>query len=278
MEQADKGFITILTGLYAFQGCFHFLASVRKSHTEPVVVLIDAVPRVLQGLLTSYANVTLIPASSHKNAQLASRLDKVGLYELSPFSKTLYLDCDTCLLTNVGELFDLIDDADLVLTEDPQRSIGIATHLLRQKVSVLNVLNATGLTVTEATIQYNSGLVGFGRSEGAERFFCEYRRFCQRVLRNQHILHLRDQGALAAAIEKAKPSTHVLPASYNYLHEWAHRYSTPGAHPIKIIHCRYPRRPVDLKAVTRSVYSMAFDVMAKLLLPSALDKEWRYKS
>ncbi|HEY9869066.1 MAG TPA: hypothetical protein V6D08_07860, partial [Candidatus Obscuribacterales bacterium] len=243
MEQADKGFITILTGLYAFQDCFHFLASVRKFHTEPIAVLIDAVPKILQGLLTSHGNVTLVPAPSHENPQLASRLAKVALYELSPFSKTLYLDCDTCLLTNVAELFDLIGDADLVLTEDPQRSIGTATHLLRQPLGVVHSLNATGLTVTEDTVQYNGGLVGFGRSEGAARFFCEYKRFFERVLRNQHLLNMRDQGALAAAVEKVKPSVRVLPANYNYLHEFAHRYSTAVAAPIKIMHCRYPRRP-----------------------------------
>jgi hypothetical protein len=181
------------------------------------------------------------------------------------------------LLTNVGELFDLIGDSDLVLTEDPQRSLGSATHLVRQPVGVVKALNSTGLAVTEHTVQYNGGLVGFGRSDGTERFFCEYKRCFQRVLRNQHLLNMRDQGALAAAIEKARPSIRVVPPNYNYLHEWAHRYSTPIAGPIKIMHCRYPRRPADARAVTRSAYSMAFNAVARVLLPSALDNEWRYK-
>ena len=56
----DKGFITILIGLYSFQDCIHFLASVRKFHQEPIVILIAGVPRYLYPLLKAFKNVIYI--------------------------------------------------------------------------------------------------------------------------------------------------------------------------------------------------------------------------
>ena len=60
MNNEKQGFITILTGLYSFQDCIHFLASVRKFHQEPIVILIDQVPKYLQFLLLAFLYLTKI--------------------------------------------------------------------------------------------------------------------------------------------------------------------------------------------------------------------------
>ena len=114
MKLETKGFITILTGLYSFQDCVHFLASVRKFHREPIVVLIDRVPRILYPLLLAFGNVKLQPAPPDENPVLASRQAKVALYEGSPFEKTIYMDCDICLLSTIDEVFDYLDEVDFL--------------------------------------------------------------------------------------------------------------------------------------------------------------------
>ncbi|PLZ86198.1 hypothetical protein CI594_22325, partial [Fischerella thermalis CCMEE 5196] len=74
MSKETRGFITILTGLYSFQDCIHFLAAIRKFHQEPIIILIDRVPKALYPLLTAFKNVILKPAPANENTVLASRL------------------------------------------------------------------------------------------------------------------------------------------------------------------------------------------------------------
>ena len=159
----DKGFITILTGIYSFQDCVHFLAAIRKFHTEPIVILIDRVPFFLQPLLRAFPNVILLPAPANENPVLASRLAKVALYEASPFEKTIFLDCDICLLGNINELFVALESVDFLVTEDVQPDITKASNLLREKQEILPTLQAVGLPLNEKTIQYNTGVLGIGK-------------------------------------------------------------------------------------------------------------------
>ncbi len=74
MKLETKGFITVLTGLYSFQDCVHFLASVRKFHREPIIVLIDRVPCVLYPLLQVFGNVRLQPAPHHENPVVVANI------------------------------------------------------------------------------------------------------------------------------------------------------------------------------------------------------------
>ena len=129
----EKGFVTILTGMYSFQDCIHFIAAVRKFHQEPIIVLIDQVPKILYPLLKAPGNVILKPAPANENPVLASRLAKLALYDSSIFEKTIYMDCDICLLDNIKEVFDYLEENDLLITEDVEPTITKASNLLRDK-------------------------------------------------------------------------------------------------------------------------------------------------
>ncbi|MEG5054139.1 hypothetical protein QUB35_26840, partial [Microcoleus sp. B13-B6] len=131
--------------MYSFQDCIHFLASVRKFHREPIIILIDRSPRFLYPLLLVFGNVRLHAAPSHKNPVLASRQAKLALYQQSPFEKTIYLDCDICLLSPIYEVFDYLDEVDLLITEDVQPAIAKAANLLRVKQDILSTLQSVGL-------------------------------------------------------------------------------------------------------------------------------------
>ncbi|BAY07382.1 hypothetical protein [Calothrix sp. NIES-2098] len=280
MAAATKGFITILTGIYSFQDCIHFLAAVRKFHQEPIIILIDRIPKFLYPLLKVYKNVILKPAPPNENTVLASREAKLSLYASSEFDKTIYLDSDICLLTNLNDVFDYLDEDDFLLTEDVQPKIVKATNLLRGKQEeiiseVLPTLQSIGLPLQEDSIQYNGGFIAFRKTETTEKFFGEFRRFFEIVKNNQDKLLLKDQGAFAAAIASVKPKIKILPPNYNYLSKWQEAYKIDGE--IKVLHCTYPYRPQYAKNITRSLYTRIFDRLAQVFLPNQITNPWRTK-
>jgi hypothetical protein len=272
----DKGFVTILTGLYSFQDCIHFLASVRRFHQEPILILIDQVPFILHPLLKSFSNVILQQSPAHKNPVLASRQAKLALYELSPFKKSLFLDCDICLLANVGELFDYLDNVDFLITKDVQPAIAEATNLLRVKQPVLPTLQAIGFPLDRDSIQYNSGLMGFRQCEANAALFSSFKDFFNLVVEHQDVLLLRDQGAVAAGIAVKQPKMQVLPPTYNFLSKWKDSYGEIKE-PIKVLHCTYPYRPQHAKNVTRTLFTRIFDRLASVLLPNQVNNPWRIR-
>ncbi|MBD1922822.1 hypothetical protein H6F77_17355 [Microcoleus sp. FACHB-831] len=275
MVAGTKGIITILVGMYSFQDCIHFLASVRKFHQEPIVILIAGVPTILHPLLKAFGNVTLKEAPSNVNPVLASRMAKLVLYQESPFDKTIYMDCDICLLANIDEVFDFLDEADILITKDVQPSISQATNLLRGKQEVLQTLQSVGLPLKEDSVQYNGGFIGFKRSDTAETLFNNIQKYFDVIVKNQDVLLLKDQGAIASAIEVVRPNMKILPPTYNYLSKWKELYEINES--VKVLHCTYPYRPQYAKNITRSIYTRIFDQLAKFLLPNQVKNPWRIK-
>jgi lipopolysaccharide biosynthesis glycosyltransferase len=280
MSKETRGFITILTGLYSFQDCIHFLAAIRKFHQEPIIILIDRVPKALYPLLTAFKNVILKPAPANENTVLASRLAKVSLYSFSEFEKTIFLDSDICLLTDLNDVFDYLDKFDLLLTEDVQPVIAKATNLLRGNQQenlpkVLQILQSVGLPLQENSIQYNSGLIAFRKNERNHSFFHEFQKYFEMIQNNQDQLLLRDQGAFAAAIETIQPKMKVLPPTYNYLSKWKDCYEI--AEEIKVLHCTYAYRPQYAKNITKSLYTKIIDKLAQVFIPNQVTNPWRGK-
>ena len=279
MPSQGSGFITILIGLYSYQDCLHFMASVRRFHQEPIVIVIDQVPWFLKLILQSFKNVSFVQAPRNKNPVLASRLAKVNLYNLSPFEKTIYLDSDICLLSPIPELFSALDAHDLLMTHDMKPKLREATNLLRGKqldgdYGVTAALNQADIPCTDATDHYNSGLAGFRKSDVMQTLFSKYQDYLYKVLDNQDVFRLRDQGALAAAIEFSKPHLKQLPASYNFMSQWKNTYGELDS-PVKVLHCTYPIRPQYAKDVTRSLMTRIFDRLARFFLPTQLNNDWR---
>ncbi|MFN6569659.1 putative nucleotide-diphospho-sugar transferase [Dendronalium sp. ChiSLP03b] len=280
MTAQTRGFITILTGLYSFQDCIHFLAAIRKFHQEPIIILIDHVPKILYPFLKVFKNVILKPAPADQNTVLASRQAKLALYAASEFDKTIYLDSDICLLSNINDVFEYLEDYDFLLTEDVQPSIPKATNLLRGKQQdmlsdVLPILQSVGLPLREDSVQYNGGFMAFRKTEITKIFFDEFKHYFEIVKNNQDKLLLKDQGAFASAIASVKPKMKILSPAYNYLSKWKDTYKITEE--IKVLHCTYPYRPQYAKNITRSLYTRIFDKFAKVFLPNQVTNPWRTK-
>ena len=95
--------------------------------------MIDQVPKILYPLLKAPGNVILKPAPANENPVLASRLAKLALYDSSIFEKTIYMDFYICLLDHIKEVFDYLEENDLLITEDVEPIITKASNLLRDK-------------------------------------------------------------------------------------------------------------------------------------------------
>lgn len=281
MNTPEKGFITILTGTYAFQDCIHFLASVRKFHQEPIIILIDRVPRFLYPCLTAFGNILLQEAPQSDNVVLSSRLAKFSLAEISPFTKTIYLDNDICLLENIDRLFDWLDEFELLIVKDVRSSIADSINLLRVKQDessrdlVLPALQSLGFPLTENSVQFNGGLMAFSKSAKMSQFFSKTKEYFEIVLNNQDILYLRDQGAFASALEAVKPNVKFLPYIYNYMSMYKSAYPEDLGGDVKVLHCTYEYRPQYAKEITRTLYTRVFDRLAKYLLPDRNKNPWR---
>jgi lipopolysaccharide biosynthesis glycosyltransferase len=281
MNQENRGFITILTGLYSFQDCVHFLAAIRRFHKEPIIILIDRVPKYLYPFLTTFKNVILKPAPNSENTVLSSRLAKLALYEASDFDKTIYLDSDICLLSDINDVFEDLNEYDLLVTEDVQPYVAKATNLLRGNQEemlphVLSTLQSVGLPLQEDSIQYNGGFLAFSKTNTTREFFNKTQYYFEIVTKNQDKLLLKDQGAFAAAFATVKPKKKILPPTYNYLSKWKNIYDIE-AEKVKVLHCTYPYRPQFAKNITRSTYTRIFDKFAGLFLPNQVTNPWRKK-
>jgi alpha-N-acetylglucosamine transferase len=148
-----------------------------------------------------FGNVILKPAPSHENPVLASRLAKLALYRESLLDKTIYMDCDICLLSPIDEVFDFLDGVDLLVTEDVQPAIPKAANLLRVKQDILSTLQSVGLPLNENSIQYNSGFIAFTKSRKTQELFTNFKKYFEMVVAHQNVLLLKNQGAFVAGVE-----------------------------------------------------------------------------
>ena len=150
-----------------------------------------------------------------------------------------------------------------------------ASNLLRDKnqEDILKTLQKTGLPLKDTSIQYNTGFIRFKKNNQNQDLFNRFKQNFDKVLVNQELLLLREQGAFAASIEEVKPPIKVLPPIYNFLDKWKNSYKIDR--PIKVLHTTYPYRPQYAKNVTRNLYTKIFDRIAKYLLPNQVKNPWR---
>lgn len=96
--------------------------------------------------------------------QAENRVPKLRMRELTPFDKTLYIDCDTVIQRNgVEVVFELLDNSDLCLN-----------HLMTFADKVPKVYKKCMDMVGGMSVPmkcYNGGIVGFSKNEKVTAFF-----------------------------------------------------------------------------------------------------------
>lgn len=121
---------------------------------------------------------------------------KVACLGLTPYQRTLFLDCDTLVLAPLGDLFDLLDRFDLALAHDVRR----LSALIRE---------GHAEAVPDAMPQMNSGVMLYRRSPAMAAFLAEW------LARYRQAGRPRDQVTLRDLLWASDLRFYVLPPEFN---------------------------------------------------------------
>lgn len=133
--------------------------------------------------------------------------------ELSPFDRTLFLDTDTYVAKPVYELFDILDEHEIAVTQSP------------------GGLSVPG--VPDPWTEYNTGVISYKSTEKTKEFFRTWARIHEDLIDSEGIT--RNQPSFAKSLYSTGINYFVLPREYNC------RVPRLGyvADEAKIIHGRY---------------------------------------
>jgi hypothetical protein len=113
---------------------------------------------------------------------LRNRFVKLDMYGYSPFRKTLYLDCDTLVLSDISKMAFFLDYFDLALTPvDHGPEIDAKRMLFDGTVRLGDISH------------FNGGVIGFKKNQRVEQFFDYWR------TRYSSLRFKRDQPSLLEA-------------------------------------------------------------------------------
>jgi hypothetical protein len=179
--------------------------SLRNHHDWPVAVISDRQPENGKWLN--------VPDGS---GGLAGRWAKVHLDQLTPFDRTLFLDADTRVYGDLSVGFAALDRGwDLVMVASPAQGDD-AFMLLRERER-----QATAVELARGTLQLNTGVMWFRKSERLGDLFDEWRAEWSRW---KH----RDQGALLRAMQRVPVKLFLLGWPFNGGAVVAHRFGACG--------------------------------------------------
>ena len=114
----------------------------------------------------------------------------------SRFDRTLYLDCDTLIIADFGDLFDILDRFDVAVTHDVRRS----SNLIR---------SGHEFDTPYAFPQMNGGVILYSASDAARTFLMEW----QEGYRRADVK--RDQVSLRDTLWGSALRFYVLPPEFN---------------------------------------------------------------
>lgn len=194
-----RGVLYVVYGDRARAQFLHSRASLRSVAPSLSVAVVSDTPIEVDDV------VTII----HPNADPGARVYKTGMYSLTPFEDTLFLDADTIVKSSPEPGFNLLKCVDLVLAQDVNRNFATNKwpHLNPEEVKI------TGEEIgSRHHMYFNSGVIFFTRNERVERMMTawadEWNRYGQ-----------QDQMALLRAIHKNPVRIAPMRAPWNTHHE-----------------------------------------------------------
>lgn len=177
-------------------------------------------PEIKQAVFTDLRNVKraekyfdiVIPI---ENPQF-NFVDKIKPITLSPFDKTIFLDTDTFIVSDISSLFDILDSYDFFACFSPGRE------------------QLPSSCIPAYFPEFNSGVIGYNSSESARKTLESWLEIYSDTFSSVTTF---DQPALRQALFQSKASIFCLPHEYNF------RITSPNILPpttnIKILHGRH---------------------------------------
>ena len=227
---AEMGVLYIATGKNYLEACKNSASSIKRyCNGLPVHIFTDQ-PVTDHACFDTVGVITAL-CGQHK-------VDYIGR---SPFQKTLYLDADTRVCTDITELFELLDRFDMAFAQAHQRVATNRQFWRRQ--------------IPYSFPQLNCGVILFKKSEAVDQ-----------LLRNwKEAYHdagfSKDQVTLRELIWMSNLRVAILPPEYNIRYRRYLRFWSPGEAVAKILHYRtfvpgWRRR--QLRIISRKIWQLRF--------------------
>lgn len=188
-SEADFGFMYVATGDNYRAECKRSAASVKAAMPDiPITVFSDTE-------FDSPQVDTIVRLDEPKYGSS----DVIASMASTPYERTIYLDTDTYVETAIDEVFRMLERFDLAVVIDPIR----AQHRPSPDPGV-----------PDNFPEYNSGVVGFRRSDPVDEFFETWKRLYQ-----AEPDRTADQPAFRDAIYRTPVNVVTLPFEYNCLYD-----------------------------------------------------------
>jgi len=180
---------------------------------------------------------TIIHSVPKDPSTYSSRHWKTQAGLLSPFSKSIYLDCDILAIAELKDIWREVKADGIGFTSDMYPTLHDAlTKEYRQTLDQANQYvfsvrehDYTANLATRDRPYYNGGLVSWSKNEESIRFFSswhnEWKRFSQ-----------RDQFALARALYTSGVTAYRLPGEFNFNAVWSVTLAKAVNRDIKFVH------------------------------------------
>src|SRR4051795_12743701 len=167
------------------------------------------------------------PFTSIGDIEQPHRRSKVDYMQHTPFERTLYLDTDTAVRTDITEMFQLLDRFDIALAHEHIRSKPVRTQMWRTSLPM-------------SFPQFNSGVFMYRRSPSVISFIDEWRD----AYKSAGLKH--DQITLRELLWLSDLRIATLPPEYNVRYLKYHVIRSKHEARSKIFHLRaYHERPLD---------------------------------
>lgn len=221
----ERGVVYCLTDSEAYLEAVLISALTLRSFEPNLAIAIVSNLAVINQLsLEPYGIFTrlLTPQEVTSNA-FASRDVKTRLFNLSPFTETLYLDADILPCDSVSELWKYLDRAPLAMVNDRLPQVEMCDHIsLEEKDYTLQ-------QIPPNSAQFNSGVMLWRKNETTQNLFTEWQK-------EWRIFQKQDQLALVRAIHRCQISVASLPQTYNVSPIDSVALIEAG-HSIHLLHC-----------------------------------------
>ena len=184
------GVMYIVFGYSFNREAFMSIKSLNEYNNYPVCVLTDF-PEIFSDL-----NLFMV-----KKIDKFHKRSKVDYISQSPFFKTLYLDSDTLVNSNLEDIEILLDSFDVCATTDSAR-----------KRNFIQGAYDTYEKIPYAFSEVNGGILAFKKTNKTKIFF---KIWAEEYYNNNFITKNWDQPSLRVALWKSRVRLYVLPPEYN---------------------------------------------------------------
>ncbi len=258
---SEKGFLYVAAGDDSYlTEAVRSAESLRKVDPRARTCLISNNESLASAELTKvFDEHRLVEEPSPKNKTEGFLFKTKHMYSLSPFEKTIFVDTDTYFADSVNELFRILDYFDFCAAMGP-------------KDYYYPIVDGQPLRGFQP---YNTGVLGFNKSETCERVFHTwYSNFEGKIQNNTLRNGEGGQPSFNEAILSEDARICTLPNNYNA--RTPYTLSLKGK--VKIIHDHHPavaKMSKEINRTTRSRFWMPYDKRFFRRFPEKLRKKWR---